>query len=115
MTLNSTPIRNTSCETFTSEIFMAGDTDFARHFLQNLCAKEGLCVSLEKVDYVYTGGMERGFVVRLIQHPRFPENNSNIKEKAMRIAESLLLELGQGSCSVVCSDETIFMSRRAND
>lgn len=94
---------------------MAGDIHHARHSLQKMAANTGMCVSIETVDYIYTGGMESGFVVRLINYPRFQLSEKEVKGNAMRIAEVLLDSLGQGSCSVVCSDETIFMSRREND
>jgi len=94
---------------------MAGDIHYARHSLQKMAANTGMCVSLETADYIYTGGMESGFVVRLINYPRFQSSEKEIKDNAVRIAETLLENLGQGSCSVICSDETIFISRRKND
>ena len=103
------------CKTFTAEIYMAGDYSFAKHILQRMAAEEGMCVSLEKVDYIYTGGFEKGFVIRVINYPRFPSKRTDIKNFALRIAENVLRDLGQGSCSVVCQDETVFMSRREND
>lgn len=103
------------CNTYSAEIYMAGDINHCRHELQRMAASEGMCVSLESVDYIYTGGMEQGFVIRLINYPRFQSSSGEIKDNAIRIAETLLEDLGQGSCSVVCSDETIFISRRNND
>lgn len=102
-------------KTYIAEIYMAGDISHARHSLQLMASEKGMCASLESVDYVYTGGMESGFVVRLMNYPRFPSDPKSIKDFAIRIAESLLKSLGQGSCSIVCSDETFFMSRREDD
>lgn len=114
MSLKKEPTRVT-CKTYSAEIYMAGDMDQCRHELQKMAASEGMCVSLESVDYIYTGGMERGFVIRLINYPRFQSFPDEIKRNAVRIAQALLGSLGQGSCSVVCSDETIFISRRNDD
>lgn len=108
-------ITTKSCDTYKAEIYMAGDKSKARFHLQLMAAEKGMCASVESVDYVYTGGMESGFVVRLINYPRFQSDPKSIKDFAIRIAESLLKGLGQGSCSVVCSDETFFMSRRKDD
>lgn len=103
------------CETYTAEIYMAGDVTLCRSILQRMAANTGMCVSLEKVGYIYTGGLESGFVVRLINYPRFPANKEDIKNMAGRIAENLLHKLGQGSYTIVYPDETVFMSRREND
>ena len=110
-----TEITTKCAPTYTAEIYMAGDYNQAKHLLQKMAATQGMCVSIEHVDYIYTGGAERGFVVRLINYPRFPSVSSDVKDFAVRIAESLIMDLGQGSCTIVCSDETIFMSRREND
>jgi len=103
------------CATYTAEIYMAGDVRLCRSILQRMASNTGMCVSLEMVDYIYTGGRESGFVVRLINYPRFPTTNEDIKNMAGKIAENLLYELGQGSYTIVYPDETVFMSRREHD
>lgn len=103
------------CETYTAEIYMAGDICLCKNVLQKMAASEGMCVSVEKVDYIYTGGMESGFVVRVINYPRFPTTEREIRKLSVNLAESLLYELGQGSYTIVYPDETVFMSRRDKD
>ena len=102
-------------ETYTAEIYMAGDINTARHFLQKMASRKGMCVSMEKVDYLYSLGFEKGFVVRLINYPRFASSAEEIIGEAKKIALMLIEELGQGSCTIVCSDKTLFLSRRNAD
>lgn len=112
----STPseFNTSSCNTYKVEIFIAGDYNQAKLILQEWCLK-GACVSIEKVDYIYTMGQESGMVVRIINYPRFPADKGAIKSEAIELGEHLIKKLHQGSCSVVADDETLFISRRAND
>jgi exosome complex RNA-binding protein Csl4 len=107
-------LQTKTCPTFTAEIYMAGDYILAKNIAREYCL-DGFCVSFEKVDYIYTMGGESGFVCRVINYPRFPRSAAEIKEKATELAEELIKGLHQGSCSIVYSDETIFLTRREGD
>lgn len=61
--------------------------------------------------YLIRGG-EVGYVVELINYPRFPASNSVIFDKAKELASCLMEETFQGSFTVVCPDKTVFISRR---
>lgn len=102
------------CRTYTAEIYIAGDIPVARQLLLEYCL-QGFCVSIEPVHYVYTMGEESGMVVRIINYPRFPRTQDEIKQKGVELGELLLKGLHAGSCSVVCTDETVFLSRRGGD
>lgn len=93
---------------------MAGDLAMAKQIIREYCLT-GFCVSVETVDYIYTMGEESGFVARVINYPRFERAPSEIKERSMSLAINLIIGLHQGSCSIVFSDETVFMSRRDKD
>lgn len=97
--------------TYRAEIFIAGDYPAAiaacREFVM-----EGACVSVTPCDFVYTGGMESGVRVLLINYPRFPEEAEKLRAKAERLARFLIERLFQSSASVVCDDWTIWLSRR---
>ncbi len=101
-------------KTYTAEIYIAGDYGTAKNIIREYC-EGGACVSLEKVDYIYTHGEESGMVARLINYPRFPSTRSEIARKSMTLAMNLLFGLHQGYCTVVRGDETVFISRRAVD
>ena len=103
-----------TCKTFIAEIYMAGNYDLAKQTVRKYCLS-GFCVSIEKVDYIYTMGEESGFVARVINYPRFERTSKEIKSRSMDLAQELLLDLHQGSCSVVFPDETVFITRRNKD
>lgn len=107
-------MKKVMCQTYTAEIYIAGDIPVAKQLLREYCL-QGFCVSIEPVYYVYTMGEESGMVVRIINYPRFPRSLDEIKQKAIDLGEKLIYGLHAGSCSVVCSDETIFLSRREGD
>lgn len=69
----------------------------------------GLCVSVSPVEFIYTGGIEFGFSVTLINYPRFPSTPDKIKTTAISLAGKLKKALGQYRVSIVCSDVTIML------
>lgn len=98
--------------TFTSKIYIAGDYDVARQICREFCSLYGECVSIERTTFIYTGGEELGVAVRFINYPRFPRHQDSIKDRAKDLAEMLIYNLHQYSASIVCSDETIWITRR---
>jgi hypothetical protein len=73
---------------------------------------EGACVTVEPVDYIYTGGEEAGVRVGFINYPRFPTTAAALQEKAGRLAEKLMERLCQHSYSIVGPEFTSWYSRR---
>lgn len=102
------------CKSISAKIYMAGDYSDAKRFCRQFCL-HGMCVSIQKTDYIYTMGEEAGFVVQIINYPRFQKTEEEVYDVAVDLAESLILELHQGSCSIVMNDETYFLSRREQD
>ena len=102
-------MKKLTCPTYTSEIYIAGDIPMAKQLLREYCL-QGFCVSIEPVSYIYTMGEESGMVVRIINYPRFPRTQDEIKQKGVELGELLIKGLHVGSCSVVCTDETVFLS-----
>lgn len=98
--------------TFTADIYMAGDLDTARAALRRYCLDVGLCATLTATDFVYTGGMEAGIRVGLINYPRFPTMNAVLKMRAADLASYLRKELCQHSFTIVMPDETVWDSLR---
>lgn len=94
------------------DIFMAGDVSIAKQVCREVCFDVGLCVHVEQVDFIYTGGEEAGFRVGLINYPRFPSSLEDITETATALANQLLDRLCQHSYSIVGPIETIWFSRR---
>ena len=96
------------CPTFTARIYIAGTMEEARPHLRAYVMKGG-CVTIEKTEFIYTGGLEEGYVVGLINYPRFPSDPEKITQEALQLAGNLLAATYQRSCSVVCSDRTYFL------
>ena len=97
------------------KIYIAGDRNLARQVLQKYVMK-GLCVSISEEEYIYTMGNETGIVVNLINYPRFPKTHEEMLGEATELAEHLIEELHQGSCTVVdYSGKSYFISRRPED
>lgn len=105
-------INHVEAPTYIADIHIAGDLSAARQACQEFCL-EGLCVNFAACEYIFTGGRETGVRVGLINYPRFPTSGEAILEKALRLAEFLIGRLHQSSATVVASDRTIFLSRRA--
>lgn len=101
-----------TCETIRFDIFVAGDFDVAKHICRKFCFSQGECVTLEKVDYIYTGGEEAGIRVGFINYPRFPRDINAIYSRAKSLADELLNGLFQHSYSIVGPNETLWFSRR---
>lgn len=95
-----------------ANIWMAGDYHTAVQTLRKYVNGVGLCVTVSPCAYVYTGGMEDGVLVRMIQYPRFPTEEGKLKEKAEWLAMYLRTELAQDSYTIEFPDETIWFSTR---
>jgi len=83
--------------------------DEARSLLQHYVDEYSYCVTLTKTNFFYKDGNEEGFFVGLINYPRFPSTNIQIRQHALRIAKLLKKQLGQKRVSIVFPDETIML------
>lgn len=99
-------------ESIRMDLYMAGDIALARQVCREYCYRVGLCVHIEAVEFVYTGGSEAGFKVGLINYPRFPATVTALEETARSLAGVLMERLCQDSFSVVGPHETIWVSRK---
>lgn len=95
----------------TFRIWIAGDYSDAVRAVREFC-EEGACFAVTPVDYVYTGGAERGVCVTRINYPRFPATDEEIKKQVLRLAEMLRTRLFQDSYAVEGPAETLWFSRR---
>lgn len=99
------------CETYWAKIFIAGPIPVAEQVLREITF-EGLCVNIYPNKYIYRGGEEIGYIVELINYPRFPSTGEAIYNKAVSVATTLMENTYQGSFTVMCPDKTTFVSRR---
>lgn len=98
--------------TFWVKIYLAGDIDVAKQVCREECTKEGLCVTVEPCEYIYTAGQETGFVIGLINYPRFPSEPSKILDRAKGLAEILMLRCCQNSALLMDPNTTTWITRR---
>lgn len=91
--------------TFTCEIYSGGPIPHMEIF--KFCDETPICVSIEQVEYYHpVTVVERGFVVRLIQYPRFPKPESIILSYAIQLASIIGKKLDQEKVSVITTDDT---------
>lgn len=113
-----TEITEKSCDTYGFLIHMAGDYDQAQQILRKYCTSNGACFSISKSKYIYSGGEEEGFIVRVMNYPRFPNSYSVLEGIANSIAYQLMVGLNQGSYTIEpykSDTSTKFYSRRSSD
>jgi len=93
-------------------IYMAGDVSVAAQVCREECMRAGLCVTIEPCEYIYTGGQETWFSVRLINYPRFPSSPSAITARAKALAELLIKRTCQWSALVITPNHTEWLTTR---
>lgn len=96
----------------TFRIWIAGDYDRARQIVRDFCSAQGACFALQRTDYLYSGGEERGVCVVLINYPRFPKTPQELEQRAEKLADTLLAGLGQSSYTIEGPHSMCWVSRR---
>jgi hypothetical protein len=95
-----------TCPTYWARIYMAGNLAEAERICRAHCYSVGLCVTLNPTEYIYSAGQESGFVVGLINYPRFPATPEEIDAKAEVLAGLLRVALSQRSFTIQTPNET---------
>lgn len=98
--------------TYWVEIYMSGPYDIAAQVIRKYCKEVGLCVTLDKTKFIYRGGEEDGFVVGLINYPRFAKDDLEIWEQSKKLANILLIECSQDSYLLMDPDDTYWFTER---
>jgi len=112
------------CESFEAKIFVglrAGYTDKihdlseAEEICQKFVNDVSLCVTVTPTTYIYKDGKEPGFIVGLINYPRFPDDIFHIKLLTLRLAKILMTSLEQLRCTVYFPDMSILLENKDLD
>lgn len=98
--------------TYTAQIYLGGPISDAMRTARAFCDRVGLCVTVEPVSYLYTGGSTDGVRVGLINYGRFPAEPEIIFATAEELALLLIPAMGQESASIVATDRTVWISFR---
>lgn len=88
--LRETSVVVATAQTIRFDIFIAGDVETAKSICRKHCFDVGLCVTVEPISYIYTGGEEVGVRVGLINYPRFPTTKSVLRQKAHALGRELM-------------------------
>lgn len=102
---------NNSVSTYVISIYLAGDYSVIKHACREYCLK-GLCVTVERIDYIYTGGEESGVRVGLLDYPRFPKTEQELLLMARELALFLRDRAFQDSVMIVSPHVTVWLSKR---
>lgn len=105
-------MRTSTEKTFAARIYLSGPIEAAKQILRQECMREGLCVTVEPTTFIYTGGEEAGYVVGLINYPRFPSTPEAIRSRARHIAQLLLEGTFQHSVLISDSETTEWITLR---
>lgn len=67
------------------------------------------CVSVTETNFRYVDGYEKGIIVGYINYPRFPRTDKEILERALLLADKLMIGLNQFRVTIVTNKESIML------
>lgn len=82
-----------SVDTYWTRLYLSGPIEVAKQIICAECLREGLCVTVEPTTFIYAGGEEAGYVVGLLNYPRFPCSEHTLDARA----NDLMLKLMEGT------------------
>ena len=103
---------NKTVTTYWARIYMSGPIEVAKQAIRAECLRLGLCVTVEPTTFIYTGGEESGYVVGLINYPRFQSSPAEIENRARDLMLTLIDATHQHSGLLMTPDTTELFSRR---
>lgn len=93
-------------------IYLSGPIEAAKQIIREHCYSNGLCVTIEPTLFIYTGGEESGYVVGLLNYPRFPCDAESLDRKAEELTLKLLDGTFQHSALLVTPERSIWYTKR---
>lgn len=93
-------------------IYLSGPIEIAKQVIREECLRKGLCVTIEPTTFIYTGGEEAGYVVGLLNYPRFPSPAVELDERAADLMQKLLVATHQHSALMTTPNNSTWISRR---
>ncbi len=93
-------------------LYLSGPIEIAKQVIRAECLREGLCVTVEPTTFIYTGGEELGYVVGLVNYPRFPAGLPELRARARDLLDKLLDATHQHSGLLVAPDVSEWVSKR---
>lgn len=93
-------------------IYLSGPIEIAKQVIREHVLAHPLCVTIEPTTFIYTGGEEQGYVVGLLNYPRFPSNPDDLLSRALDLAVLLRDRTFQHSVLVVTPEQTQWITNR---
>lgn len=97
---------------FFVRIYMSGPIEVAKQVCRSVCLPGGLCVTIEPTLFIFAGGEEAGFVIGLVNYPRFPVSDAVLLDQARNLAHAVLTATQQHSGLIVTPVESEWFSIR---
>lgn len=98
--------------TYCVRLYLSGPIEVAKQAIRADCLEAGLCVTVEPTTFIYTGGEEAGYVVGLLNYPRFPSEPEALKARARSLMARLLDVTFQHSALMVTPETSEWMTKR---
>lgn len=105
-------MRTERAPTHTVRLYLSGPVEVAKQIIRADVLDVGLCVTVEPTLFIYTGGEEQGYVVGLLNYPRFPTTPDALIERARSLAVKLLDGTHQHSVLIVTPSESEWITKR---
>lgn len=96
--------------TYQIKIYLSGEIEVAKQVIRKHLLTNPLCVTIEPTTFLYVGGEEQGYVVGLLNYPRFPTAPNELNVRANMLAELLLVKTFQRSALIVKPELTTWIT-----
>lgn len=100
-----------SVDSYWVDLYIASSYEVAELECRKACFPSGLCVSIQKIKYIFGGGTEGGVKIGFIQYAPFPEDIDSIKSKAESLGMAIAEASYQFSFTLITPSDSIFFSR----
>jgi hypothetical protein len=96
--------------TYQIKIYLSGPIEVAKQIIREYLLERPLCVTIEPTTFIYVGGEEAGYVVGLLNYPRFPTPPNELNVRAAILAEILIKKTFQRSALIVRPENTTWVT-----
>jgi hypothetical protein len=105
-------MKTETATTHVVRLYLSGPIEVAKQAIRAETLRAGLCVTIEPTTFIYTGGEEAGYVVGLLNYPRFPCDPQALEGRARDLMEKLLAATHQHSALMVTPTQSVWITMR---
>jgi hypothetical protein len=105
-------MRTEVAPTYRVQLYLSGPIEVAKQAIRAETLRAGLCVTIEPTTFIYTGGEEAGYVVGLLNYPRFPCAAQALEDRARDLMQRLLTATHQHSALMVTPGRSEWITLR---